>query len=320
MNQNRAKAILSVVGLILLLAAVGQVVFSQMLEKDAAMDNSKYKMKTKGRIALGANLSPDIYPIRDWSVPPVDIEAKSFLVYDVRRNTILAEKKINQPLPMASITKLMTAFTAFKSGIDLSTKVRVPEDIRSLPLSPVLKVQSRLSMENILKAMLSASVNEAAYILASSQAEGGTFTERVDNFVKKMNENAAQLGLKHTHFANPAGFDQNNHYTTCSNLLTLIKEIIDRYPQIFAYTIQDKVVVPGVGANIRLSNTNTLLSDFNVWGQKTGYTKKAQGGMVLIEANQFGKIIYILLGTKHRAEGMTKLIKWTHRAYRFPRT
>lgn len=266
---------------------------------------------------LQANLRPRTYPLRDWSVQEPQIEVDSYLVFSNKEDKLLAGKSIGRSLPVASLTKLMTAFLVRDSGVAGEERIKIPK-INWLEMNTRLPVGGDYSASKLLQAMLSASNNESAYAFAGYVGTGTSSRARVESFVARMNKKVRELGLSETHFSNPAGFDEKNHYSSARDLLVLVRKILEFYPSLFGNSLKLEVEL-GLGEDlIRLPNSNCLVGQLdNLTGQKTGNTREAGGTMVLIEDNGSGEIIYVVLGSESRAEDMKELVDWTHRAYKF---
>jgi serine-type D-Ala-D-Ala carboxypeptidase (penicillin-binding protein 5/6) len=147
-----------------------------------------------------------------------DITAKAAYVYDVDTGVVLYSKAADDELPMASCTKVMTAILAVERG-KLDQVVAVGADAHALVRSDSsymgLGTGEKLTLRDLLYGLIMPSGNDAAVAIAD--AIGGTEAE----FVGLMNTRAAQLGLTHTHFANPHGLDAPDHYTSARDLAVL---------------------------------------------------------------------------------------------------
>ena len=201
------------------------------------------------------------------------IEANSYILYNNSTHNIVHAHKEHKQVPIASLTKIMSAYLVFEKldlGI-ISFKNQVEighEEIAIQPLgaSTSLELGQAVSVKTLLEAMLIASANDAAVALAkyTSQSES--------RFVFLMNRTAKYLGMTNTHFTHPHGIYSDNHYSTAHDLLLLIKSFYKRFPHHYR-------VFSLLSTNIngeKKRNRNELLGALSPFdGLKTGYTKKA---------------------------------------------
>ena len=215
--------------------------------------------------------------------------------------------------PMASITKIMTAIVALEHSS--------PNDIVTVPREAITVGQSsagliageKLTMFELLEALLVKSGNDAAVAIAVHV--GGS----QDEFVAMMNRKAADLGLADTHFANPHGLDAPNHYTTADNLAVLARYAMTK--PTFADIVRRSKVTIGKGKRRRtLLSTDLLLGVYKgAIGVKTGNTDGA-GYSVVSAAQRQGVTLYaVVLGTKsdrQRFVDAKALLDWGFAHYR----
>ncbi|MBQ7760573.1 MAG: D-alanyl-D-alanine carboxypeptidase [Clostridia bacterium] len=199
-----------------------------------------------------------------------DISAKGAVLIETESNTVVFEKNKDLVLPMASTTKIMTAIVAIEN-CSLDDIVTIPFEATNIEGSSIyLQQGERLSVRELLYALLLESANDSAVALAYATCGS------LEDFVDLMNEKATQLGLESTHFTNPHGLDDEEHHTTAYELGLLscyamknpiFREIVSTY----------KTTIPlnnGEGTRV-LVNHNKLLRSFEgANGIKTGFTKK----------------------------------------------
>ena len=260
-------------------------------------------------------------PTRNFQVSELEINAESVLsIYVNRRGKekILFEKQSSEKLPIASLTKLMTAL--------VSLDVYKPEEKLKVTEKAVEQLEERgelssgdiLSVKNLLYIMLLESSNDAAYVLIEGKDE--------NEFMNLMNKKAKSIGMKNTYLGNSSGLDaQNNeltNFSTAEDLSKLVKHLIFNKPEILEITktLSYEVQEENGFHHFISENTNILLKEIpGIIGGKTGYTKKAGGCMILIlKAPNQGYIINIILGTDNhetRFTEMKKIIEWTNKAY-----
>ena len=237
--------------------------------------------------------------LRNWSetLAPPEISADALLVYDVDAEQILFERAMDEALPMASLTKLMTSLLVWEAD-DLNATVTIEAADLVGGASMGLIAGDRLTVEELLWGLLVPSGNDAAMALA--RHVGGS----VEAFVARMNERAAELGLTATSFRNPHGFDAPGHVSSAADLLslTLRNQTTPRFNEMVA-TAETTV------AGYPVKNTNDLLiTDADANGIKTGTTPAA--GQCLIAEFDDGsghRVIIEVLGSTDRYEDVRKL-------------
>lgn len=206
----------------------------------------------------------------------IDIEARSAILMEVESGKIIFEKNIKEKFAPASVTKIMTmllTMEAIDSGrVKLDDIVTVTENAQKMGGSTMLLEAGEMrTIEDLLKGVAIASGNDAAVALA--EYLGGT----VENFVKKMNDRARELGMKDTTFQNPTGLPTENHLTTAYDISIMSRELLKheailKYSGTYMETISANRKTP-----IELVNHNKLVRFFNGCdGLKTGFTNEAK--------------------------------------------
>jgi len=276
---------------------------------------------------LYAQISAPLNEIPEIKIPPKvekpkpDLQVKADFSLKVNKNNkenILLANSADLSLPVASLTKLMTALVVFDNSQDypLARTITVPgEAIKQSEDFGSLKIGDKLSVENLLRIMLIESSNDAAWALSDVI---GT-----DGFVEKMNQKAEALGLKNTHFINPTGLDIDDsippsyNFSTVRDLALISKYILNNYPTIFEISSLNSYEILDAENNFHhlAINRNELLNlNSHVIGGKTGYTDTAGGCMILILKDDNGNhIINVILGAvsqQARFEEMKKLVVW----------
>lgn len=238
-----------------------------------------------------------------------DINAKaafSVLLEDPKSAwTVLYEQNEKQRLPIASLTKLMTALVVL-GNYDLNQKVTISEKAASQEGSTYpLKAGEIFTVNDLLHIALIESSNNAAYAIAEVTG--------VDNFVDIMNWEAKNMGLKDTHFSNPTGLDDPQNYSTALDLTVFTKQILDK-PKIWAILQQPEYnVVDNGDPHPIVKNTDLLLTEDSAWknkiyGGKTGYTQQANGCLILVIKDNGKYLINVILGAQDRFQEMRNLI------------
>lgn len=210
-------------------------------------------------------------------VHPVQAEgpitrAKAAALIDVSSSRILYEQNGNERLPIASLTKIMTAIVAIEEG-DLKSKVKVGKNAVGVEGSSIyLQYNEELSLEDLLYGLMLRSGNDAA--MAIAEHIGGS----MEGFVYLMNRKAELLGLKNTHFMNPHGLDHRDHYASAHDLALLTAYALQN--PTFRTIVSTKVKtapLPGEKWDRKWVNKNKMLRLYPGGdGVKTGYTKIAK--------------------------------------------
>ena len=195
----------------------------------------------------------------------------AYIVINAEDNKVLMESNAQAHLPMASTTKVMTALIVLENA-PTDLLVTVPEDaVRVEGSSMYLKEGEELTVLELLYGLMLSSGNDAA--LALAYAVGGT----PEGFVELMNEKAQVLGLKNTHFVNPHGLHDADHYTSAYDLALICSEAMKNeiFREIVA-TKDKKFENPDTGEIRYLHNKNKLLANYKgANGIKIGFTKAA---------------------------------------------
>lgn len=210
------------------------------------------------------------------SAAEIGVNARSAILIDADDGSVLFEKDSTKRLPMASTTKIMTALVALEK-CPLDREVVIPAAACGIEGSSVyLKAGERLTMEELLYALLLSSANDAATAIAIEV--GGS----VEGFAELMNEKVREFSLTDTHFTNPHGLDDAAHYTTAADLAAIAKAALANAD--FRSIVSTYRHAIGSGDSTRhLMNHNRLLKLYDdAIGVKTGFTKSS--GRCLVSA------------------------------------
>lgn len=205
----------------------------------------------------------------------LNLTSKSAILMDAKSGKILYEKNIEEKLPMASMTKIMSMLLIMENiengSLNYNDKVLISKNASGMGGSQVfLQAGEEYTVDNLLKCIAISSANDA--VVAMAEKISGS----VDAFVQLMNEKAKELGLNNTHFANPHGLDNENHYSTAYDMALMAQELL-KHEDILKYTsIYEDYLTKPDGSQIWLVNTNRLVRFYDgVDGLKTGYTPEA---------------------------------------------
>jgi D-alanyl-D-alanine carboxypeptidase (penicillin-binding protein 5/6) len=244
------------------------------------------------------------------SLPWRKVPAHSILLKELNSGRVLYEHESGKRLSPASLTKIMSALVILEQG-RLEDQVTVSKNAaRAHKTHLRLKPGQVFRLEDLLKAMLIVSANDAC--LAAVEHVGGD----EDQFVTLMNAKATVLGLADTHFSNACGFDGVDHYSTAEDLAQLSLTALQQ--PIFRQLVREEhsIIVPVNGYRpYVLHNTNRLLGRIpGVEGVKTGFTSKA-GRCLIAKVSQNGSdLLLVILNSKRRWDTAKNLINFGLRA------
>lgn len=244
---------------------------------------------------------------------PPRVEARAWGLIDARTGDVLASHALERPLPIASTTKLMTAYVAMKD-------LPLDKIVRAQPYEPEygeslmgLRVGQRISVRDLLYGLILRSGNDAAHTLAIDAAG----SEK--RFVAQMNRYAVALGLSHTHYANPVGLDQKGNYSCAADLMTLTQRLL-REPAFAKIAASRGAVLRSVHPRRRIESINELLQ-LAPWatGVKTGHTFGAQFVLVGSGRKRGVSLISAVIGVwtdEERFDDSLELLEWGFSQYR----
>jgi D-alanyl-D-alanine carboxypeptidase len=236
----------------------------------------------------------------------LEINAKSAIAAESNLygiNKIIFEKDSDNPLPIASLTKLMTAAVVL-DNYNPSEIITVSQQADlNIAVKQDIKAGDVLSAKALLQIMIVGSSNKAASALSEQFSQ--------EKFVDLMNEKARSLGLVNTIFVDSTGLSPQN-VSTAKDLLKLAEYVIRNYPELAEISRIKELYVSGVGLIV---NTNQILGSFpEVVCSKTGFTAAAKGCLLLVTSNlkSGDYLINIILGADDRFSEMEKLVNWSN--------
>lgn len=214
----------------------------------------------------------------------LNLYSKSSILIDSATGQILYEHNAYEQLYPASTTKLMTAILTLENcqltdtvTIEKSSLSGIPPTYTTAALQP----GETLTVDQLLHVLLIPSANDAANVLACHIAGS------IDDFAIMMNAKAKEIGCKNTHFVNPSGIHNDNHYSTAYDM-ALIGQYANTFDTIKEIATQTQYALPNLpnGTERKFKTTNTLITPSNKYfyeyatGLKTGYTEKAKSCIV----------------------------------------
>ena len=244
------------------------------------------------------------------SIEKPEISAKSALTYDLTTNRVIFSKNQDERLPIASLTKVMTAIVALEN--------KKPDDKYVVKKSDLVGENSMglteneiLTLEDLLYGLILMSGNDAAETIADNYSMGRS------GFITAMNDKTKSLGLKNTNFTNPSGLEgDGDQYSTAEDLLVITKyamnfplfaKVAETFEYSIPYSFEHK-------AFYLQNETNLLTSYPGVKGVKTGFTPEAELCLITYLEHDNHKIIGVLLGSSNRREEMKGLLDYSIKA------
>jgi len=253
------------------------------------------------------------------SASAIDTKAKNMILMDYTTGKYLYEKDIFEPIPPASMSKLMTVYMIFDKlrdgSLSLDDTFKVSENAwrkggaASGGSTMFLAIGDEVSVDQILKGIIIQSGNDACIVAAENIAGDE------DSFVERMNKKAKDIGLKNSNFANVTGLPHPDHKMSVEDLAILARKLIEEFPQFYHLFSQKEFVYN----NIRQGNRNPLLYSMSYAdGLKTGHTDEA--GFCLTASAKKGdrRIIGVMTGlasNKERSDEAYKMMSWGFREY-----
>jgi D-alanyl-D-alanine endopeptidase (penicillin-binding protein 7) len=240
-----------------------------------------------------------------------ELAAGSAMLVDLNTNEVLYSSNINHQVPIASVTKLMTAMVVLDAKLPLDEMITV--DIHQAPIMrnvySRVRVGSEVSRETMMLMTLMSSENRAATALAHHYP-GGYFA-----FIDAMNAKAKALGMEQTRYAEPTGLSADN-VSSAKDLVILLQES-QKYPLLGKLSSTEKkhIIFNKPRYNLDFQNTNKLVfkDGWNIALTKTGYTSKAGHCLIMLTEMNKRKVAFVVLDTfgkyTHIADA-SRLKKW----------
>lgn len=253
-------------------------------------------------------------PIKDpKQISPI-IESGGAIAIDRKTGKILFEKNPHSRMPMASITKLMTALITIEEN-QLDEIITVSANAAATAGSNMnLRTGEKITVENLLKGLMINSANDAAVALAEHNASSA------EKFTVKMNKRAEELALSNTHFSNPTGLDDPGNYSSPYDLAKLGNYIYNnKLIQEAANTKTTEVSSTDKQIRHPLESTNELIGNYpGIKGLKTGKTDAAGLCLIAVAENESkNEIISVVLNSPERFKETKVLTDWVFRSYKW---
>lgn len=234
--------------------------------------------------------------------------AKSAILIEASTGEVIYEKNSHEKLPPASMTKMMSMLLVIES---IENDVLKWDDVVTISANAsgmggsqiLLETGDQVTVEDLFKGVAVMSGNDA--VVALAEAVSGS----VDEFVKRMNERAKELGMNDTNFKNPHGLDDANHYTSAYDMSILARELV-KHKKVLEFTkIYEDYLRKGTDRELWLVNTNKLVRFYpGADGLKTGYTKTAGYCLTATALKNDMRLIAVAMGEESSATRNTEVM------------
>jgi len=248
-----------------------------------------------------------------------DTRAKAAFVFDMKTGTVLLDKNADEPLPPASMSKLMTLYVAFEAiregRLSLDEKLPVSQHAMSYGGSTMfLDTTDRVRVEDLLRGIIVLSGNDACAVLAEALSPDGTEA----GFARYMTQRAQKLGMTNSTFVNASGWPAAGHRMSVRDLALLARRIIEDFPGFYPMFAETKYEFDG-RAPQNTRNRNPLLSrNIGADGLKTGHTVEAGYGLVGSAKQGDRRVVFVVSGIdsqQARAEESEAIVNWAFRQF-----
>lgn len=246
-----------------------------------------------------------------------ETRAEAAFVIDQTTDTVLLSKNAEQPLPPASMSKLMTLnmlFEALRDGrVTLETRFSVSSRAMAMGGSTMfLTDQDRPTVEELIRGIVVQSGNDACVVVA----EGLAGTEEA--FARLMTERARALGMENSAFANASGWPHPNQRMSMRDLAILAVRLIEEFPEYYGYFAEEEFGYDGRAPQNRFNRNPLLKLGIGADGLKTGHTQEAGYGIVGSALQGGRRVTFVLSGLDseaQRTEEGERIINWAFRQF-----
>lgn len=250
-------------------------------------------------------------------VQAFDTRATAAWVFDETTQTVLLAKNADQPLPPASMSKLMTLnmlFEAIQDGrVTMDTTFAVSTKARSMGGSTMfLNEQDRPTVRDLIHGIIINSGNDACVVVA----EGLAGTEEA--FAAQMTERARALGMTQSTFANASGWPDPNQRMSMHDLGLLARRLIEEFPEEYAIFKETEFNFANRAEANRFNRNPLLKLNIGADGLKTGHTSEAGYGLVGSTLQGNRRVIFVITGLDSdtaRAEEAERIVNWAYRQF-----
>ena len=246
-----------------------------------------------------------------------DTNARTAWAYDVATGTVLMEKNADEPVPPASMSKLMTIYMLFEAlhdgSVQMDTRLPVSTKARQMGGSTMfLNEQDRPTVEELIKGIIVLSGNDACVVVA----EGLAGPEEA--FSRNMTEAGKKMGLTNSVFANSSGWPDPRHRMSTHDLGILAMHLINDFPELYKSFALTEFPYDNRAPSNRFNRNPLLKLGIGADGLKTGHTQEAGYGLVGSAVQDGRRIIFVVTGLDsetERAEESERIVNWAFRQF-----
>lgn len=272
------------------------VIISPMLTLALLVFGAFYILAISNGVGQAGSNVPAVHNIALDQFNNLDIKAKAFVVYDATDRRVVYSRNEMSQLPLASLTKIMSAIVA----LDISDR----DTIIDIGANDAGLVPGRWRLGDLLKFTLVASSNSGINTISGELSSLKNFLGGEKHFLELMNTKAKSLGLDQTYYLNESGLDINESlagaYGSPIDMALLFDYALKTDPDIFGATKYDSVLINSIdGYSESALNTNTRVSEIsNLVASKTGFTDLAQGNLVIaFDVKKGHRVVVVVMGS-----------------------
>ena len=246
-----------------------------------------------------------------------DTQARAAWVYDVATGTVLIDKNAAEPMPPASMSKLMTVYMVFEALRDgrltMETQLPVSTKARQMQGSTMfLNERDRPTVEELVKGIIVLSGNDACVVVAEALAGSE------EAFARQMTERAHELGMTESTFINASGWPAPGHKMSAHDLGVLALHLINDFPEFYPYFAMREYAFDNRAPANRHNRNPLLRLGIGADGLKTGHTQEAGYGLVGSAVQGDRRVVFVVNGLtsdKARAEESERIVNWAFRQF-----
>lgn len=252
-----------------------------------------------------------------------DTSAYAAYIVDQTTDTVLLDKNADQPLPPASMSKLMTLYMAFEAvrrgkadgGLDLDEELPVSAHAQSFGGSSMFLVEGEaVRVEDLLRGIIVLSGNDACVVIAEALSPDGTEY----GFARMMTERARELGMANSTFLNSSGWPAAGHLQSMRDLAILADRLITDFPEFYPMFAEVEYAFDNRVPSNRLNRNPVLTMGIGADGLKTGHTEEAGFGLVGSAKQGDRRVIWVVTGldtAADRARESQAIVNWAFRQF-----
>jgi D-alanyl-D-alanine carboxypeptidase (penicillin-binding protein 5/6) len=248
-----------------------------------------------------------------------DTRANAAYVYDLTTATVLLDKNADQPLPPASMSKLMTLYVAFEAIerglLRMTDELVVSSHANSYGGSTLfLKIGERVTVEDLIRGIIVLSGNDACVVIAEALSPDGT----EGGFARLMTRKAQDMGMTNSTFANSNGWPAAGHRMSMRDLGLLTTRIIEDFPEFYPMFAETEFLFDATESANRFNRNPLLKLGIGADGLKTGHTKEAGYGLTGSAKQGNRRIVFVVSGmtsSAARAQEAEAIVNWSFRQF-----